>query len=211
MQESIRLQFSKKDTLKFIGHLDLQRIFNQTIRRAGLPAAYSQGFNPHILLSFALPLPLGMESENDYADLVLAAPLPMEEIEQRLNAAAPKGLKIKKAYKAEGKRSAATTIAADYIFKKRMPLEKITAILEKETIIAAKKTKSGIKKTDVKCDIIDIWQEENNVILRLAAGSSGFLNPLIVAELLLEAEASNTMLCRKELYQSNGLGGLSNL
>jgi len=54
----IRLRFSKTGTLCYLGHLDFLKVFTQAIRRSGLPIAYSQGFNPHQIISFALPLPL---------------------------------------------------------------------------------------------------------------------------------------------------------
>ena len=95
-----RLCFSKKGNLKFIGHLDFLRVFGETITRSRLPVSYSAGFNPHILLSFALPLPLGFVSENDYADLVFHEDVPSGEIMSGLNNAAPNGLVIKNVYDA---------------------------------------------------------------------------------------------------------------
>ncbi|MCL2456261.1 MAG: TIGR03936 family radical SAM-associated protein, partial [Defluviitaleaceae bacterium] len=86
--QKIRLKFSKTKTLRFIGHLDFLRVFQQTIRRAGLPAAFSQGFNPHLMISFALPLPLGMESLNDYADITLESEASFDDIVKKINDAA---------------------------------------------------------------------------------------------------------------------------
>ncbi|MCL2224202.1 MAG: TIGR03936 family radical SAM-associated protein, partial [Defluviitaleaceae bacterium] len=114
----IRLRFSKTDTLRFIGHLDFLRVVQQTIRRAALPVAFSQGFNPHILISFALPLPLGMASLNDYADLTLTDEIPFSEITERLNAAAPVGLTINAAYPAEDK-AASVVCVADYVIENK--------------------------------------------------------------------------------------------
>ena len=108
-----RLCFSKKENLKFIGHLDFLRVFGEMVSRSRLPVGYSAGFNPHILLSFALPLPLGFESENDYADLVFCMDTRAEEIIDCLNSVAPKGLLIKSAYKAKDKCASVVAIA-DY-------------------------------------------------------------------------------------------------
>ena len=55
--------------MKFIGHLDLMRYFQKVFRKAGLPVAYSQGFNPHQIMSFAAPLGVGLTSEGEYVDV----------------------------------------------------------------------------------------------------------------------------------------------
>lgn len=214
MANVIRIRFSKTGPLRFIGHLDFGRVFRQTIRRAKLPVAYSQGFNPHILLSFALPLPLGMASLNDYADLTFENDIPLAEIQEKLNNNAPNGLTISKVYPIEGQRGAAAAIAADYALHFNIPPETINNILTAETLIVPKKTKSGIKDTDIRQDIINIWQYEAEIpytTLRLSAGSSRFLNPLIVAELLLNEKPCISTLTRIELYQSGGNEGLNPL
>jgi len=206
MNENIRLRFSKQGALKFIGHLDFQRVFQQTICRAGLPVAYSQGFNPHILLSFALPLPLGMTSINDYTDITLASPMPEEEIIRLFNAAAPAGLAVHAAYSYEGKGAAAITTAARYEFTPAAPLppdvcEKIMAM---ESLVLPKKTKSGVKDTDIRPDIFALTSQEDKIIMLLAAGSARFINPLIVAGQLAGHPPCPSTISRAELYKSSG-------
>lgn len=89
-----RINFSKTGRLKFIGHLDLLRTFQRAFRRAEVPLAYSQGFNPHPLLSFANPLALGMTSADEYADITLEQEMDNDEIVSRLNAVLPPGLAL---------------------------------------------------------------------------------------------------------------------
>ena len=62
------LCFSKEGDMKFISHLDLLRTFIRALRRAGIPVAYSQGFNHVPRLTFAAPLAVGMEGRNEYLD-----------------------------------------------------------------------------------------------------------------------------------------------
>jgi len=207
MNKKIRLRFSKREKLRFIGHLDFLRVFQQMIRRAGLPIAYSQGFNPHQIISFALPLPLGMESINDYADITITAEIPSNEIVEMLNAAAPQGLHVSAAYPFEGPTAAAATIAADYTFSAKITKEVTEKILTADTLIIPKKTKSGLKNTDIRPEILDI-QTADTTMLRLSAGSAKFLNPLLVAEILTGEKACNSSLSRLELYRDNGSGGL---
>jgi len=210
----IRLQFSKTGTLRFIGHLDFLRVFQQTIRRAGLPSAFSQGFNPHLLISFALPLPLGMESVNDYADIVLEEEVAAGEIIKRLNAAAPDGLVVKKAYPVENKAASIVKIA-DYIVrggessKVRSTAEegRVGEFLQAAEIIVAKKTKKGVKDTDIRADIFDLRFVGGDLHMRLSAGSERFLNPLIVAGLVFGEGVSPSAVSRMELYREDERGG----
>ena len=211
-----RLKFSKTGALAFIGHLDFLRVFGQTIRRAALPAAFSQGFNPHLLLSFALPLPLGMESLNDYADLTLEKEVPSAEIIQKLNAVAPRGLIIKDAYPVEDK-AASVVCVADYGFKTlgARPLDplhlEVERVLAEKEIVIAKKTKKGIKDTDIRADIFSIEADGDVLKMRLSAGSARFLHPLTVAGLLYEETPSAAAVTRLELYRSGEGGGLVTL
>jgi len=208
----VRLRFSKSDSLSCIGHLDFMRLFQKTIRKSGLPAAFSQGFNPHLLLSFALPLPLGMESVNDYAEVTLNNEVPCGEITERLNSAAPSGLFVKDAYAAEGK-AAALVVAADYRFKCDCGQvgEKINNLLRADSVIVPKKTKTGVRDTDIRCDILAVDLDENIVNMRLSAGSSRFIHPLAVAEVLLGEKPSAAAVTRVELFQAGNVGGLTAL
>ena len=215
MDIKIRLRFAKTDTLRFIGHLDFLNVFQQTIRRSGLPIAYSQGFNPHQILSFALPLPLGMESIHDYADITLTTELPYDEIVQSLNACVPQGLSVLAAYPVTGQAAAAATTAADYNIATSMAqeilMENAKKILESETLVIPKKTKSGIKPTDIRPDIFDIRVDEGGLFLRLSAGSARFLNPLLVAEQMMGEPPCTSDISRLELYQSDGEDGFAPL
>jgi radical SAM-linked protein len=204
----LRIRFSKTGTLRFIGHLDFLRVFQQTIRRAGLPAAFSQGFNPHLLISFALPLPLGMESLNDYADITLEN-ADCDSVIKKLSDAAPGGLIILGAKPAEDK-AASVTAAADYTVKGKPEKTSIESILNSERIIVAKKTKKGIKDTDIRPDILNMELSEGNVLMRLSAGSAGFLNPMILAGLLFE-EPCVSRITRTELYKQTDSGELLSL
>ncbi|MCL2404217.1 MAG: TIGR03936 family radical SAM-associated protein [Defluviitaleaceae bacterium] len=203
----MRLRFSKSGNLRFIGHLDFLKVFQQTLGRSKLPVAYSQGFNPHMLLSFALPLPLGMTSIHDYADLTLDTELPEDKIISRINACAPGGLVVSGAQAFGGPGAAALVVAADYILLAELDADdstlvedRIKSVLSSESIIIPKKTKSGIKDTDIRPDIMDISMAEQHIKMRLAAGSARFLNPLIVAGLLLGRDASPATITRTELY-----------
>ena len=71
--------------MKFVGHLDTMRYFQKAIRRAELPVAFSGGYSPHMIMSFAVPLGVGMESLGDYFDLEMAEDMATSEIAARLD------------------------------------------------------------------------------------------------------------------------------
>ena len=65
----IRIKFAKYDTMKFISHLEVMRYFQKAVRRSGLDVAYTEGFNPHQIMSFAAPLGVGITSDGEYFDI----------------------------------------------------------------------------------------------------------------------------------------------
>ncbi len=90
----LRIKFAKTAHMRYTGHLDLHRAWERTIRRAKLPLAYSQGFNPRPKLNLAAALPLGFTSNCELAEIWLDEEQPQTEVETRLKAAAPPGIEI---------------------------------------------------------------------------------------------------------------------
>jgi len=90
----IRIIFSKTDPMRFTSHLDLHRSWERTFRRAGLPLAYSQGFNPRPRINLASALPLGFTSQYEVADVWLEESLSIDSIVRATNIAVPPGLEI---------------------------------------------------------------------------------------------------------------------
>ncbi len=93
----IRFQFAKREEVKFISHLNMLNTFTRAFRRAEIPVAYSQGFNPHPKMSFGSVLPVGTTSEVEVADIDLESNMGTEEFISRANAQLPRGLEILKA------------------------------------------------------------------------------------------------------------------
>ena len=83
------IKFSKGEGIKFISHLDLMRTIQRIIRRSGVPIEYSKGFNPHMALSLAQPLSVGVYSDGEYMDIVLTEEMKVADLLARLNEAAP--------------------------------------------------------------------------------------------------------------------------
>ena len=91
---AVRLNFSKTGRAIYISHLDINRMMTRAVRRAKLPMWYTEGFNPHPYLTFALPLSLGQSSDCEYMDIRIDGDITDEEIMNRLNAVLPEGVKI---------------------------------------------------------------------------------------------------------------------
>ncbi len=90
----MRAVFEKKDRAKYISHLDLNRCMQRTFKRSGLPVWYTEGFNPHIYITFALPLSLGYESSVEIMDFNMTEEVSEKETADKLNKAMPEGLKF---------------------------------------------------------------------------------------------------------------------
>lgn len=191
----VRIKFSKEGPVKFIGHLDIMRYFQKAIRRADIDIAYSMGFNPHQIMSFASPLSVGHESSGEYFDIELNSMTDTEDIKNRLNEVMTDGIKIiKVAALDDGEGNAmASVAAADYLvrFCDKLTLpddfkEKLTDYYEQEHIYVTKKTKKSEKEIDLKEGIYKLQVRDDGVFMQLDAGSGSNLKPGFVLEHFFE-------------------------
>ena len=81
----IRIKFAKNGSMKFIGHLDIMRYFQKVMRRAEVDIAYSEGFSPHQIMSFAAPLGVGLTSRGEYLDIEVHSTDSSAEMLKRIN------------------------------------------------------------------------------------------------------------------------------
>ncbi len=113
----VRIKYAKTGVLKYIGHLDLMRFFQKAVKRAELDIAYSQGFSPHQLMSFAAPLALGVTSEGEYFDAQFNSLISSDEFVRRLNEQMVDGIYVKDVIllPEKAKKAMALVAASDYI------------------------------------------------------------------------------------------------
>ena len=118
----VRIKFSKRGPSRFLGHLDVMRYFQKAVRRAGIPVAFSAGFRPHMIMSFAAPLGLGIASDGEYFDMELSREMSSRELLCRLNEALNEGFQALSAKKTpEGKKHNAMALTAtEFVFPKRI-------------------------------------------------------------------------------------------
>ncbi|HCT63769.1 MAG TPA: Fe-S oxidoreductase [Lachnospiraceae bacterium] len=189
-----RFKFTKGDEIKFIGHLDIVQAFQRAIKRADLPIAYSNGFNPHQQISFASPLSLGYISEAEYGDLKLTKDLEPSEVMDRLNAVMPDGMVIKEIIRLrDGVKNTMASVSAgrykaylDSRITPKMIEENLEKYFAMDEILVMKKTKKNFKETDIKQDIFELKNasEGGQAIIEMviAGGSTRNLKPESVAE-----------------------------
>lgn len=113
-----RIRFGKDGALRYISHLDLARVWERTLRRAGAPLIYSQGFNPHPQMQIAAALPLGCASTCELLDIWLEGNIPPpEELLPRLQAAAPEGLTVQAVWPVDEHSPALQTLTRTAIYR----------------------------------------------------------------------------------------------
>jgi len=189
--QSIRIWFSKRGRAKYISHLDLMRAMSRAVRRAGLPIWYTEGFNPHPYLSFALPLPLGQEGLREGMDLRLLEDMPLEDIANRFDGVLPEGIEIlcaSQPWCGPGEIAA----AAYEIVLPHGDAAAMQALLEEGNLTAKKMGKQGHRKVEkeiqlaplIKSYILREGENEAQLSCTLAAGSEANLNPALLCEAL---------------------------
>lgn len=186
-----RMMFSKKGTAKFISHLDLNRSFERTCRRAGLPIAYSQGFNPHPKINFAIPLSVGVSGEREFIDIELTEELEPTEILKRLNEKLPQGIKVLEVRQIVEKqkplmsRVTRATYRIECAAEENIDQQKVDGVinelLSSSSIIIQRKVKKKLKSVDIRPGIMALQGQAvgNNIILQaeLSTGSNGNVRP----------------------------------
>ncbi|MCI8335238.1 MAG: DUF2344 domain-containing protein [Lachnospiraceae bacterium] len=192
----VRLKFRKYGNMKFIGHLDMMRYFQKAIRRSGIPVCYSEGFSPHMIMSFASPLGVGLTSDGEYLDIEVNGELSPAMAVKRLNETGAEGVEVLSLQKIpDGKASNAMALvtAADYRVSFREGCapaggwqERFSEFLKQPSIFILKETKKNTRELDIRPLIYEARCGDDCVFLKLAAGSAENLKP----ELVMEAFAS---------------------
>ncbi|MBQ1817210.1 MAG: DUF2344 domain-containing protein [Clostridia bacterium] len=190
--------FTKGPEVRFVSHLDLQRLFQRAFRRAKLPLAYSQGFNPHPLVSFATALSVGMTSRGEYLDVTLTREMTPEEFISAVSPELPKGVEIVRAADMGESRKSLTSAmrSARYVSRVRFSepvsrdaLEAACRDLLSGEIVVMKKTKGGIKPTDIRPMVRELGVESADgasAVISLCGvlSAEGGLNPdMLLGEL----------------------------
>jgi radical SAM-linked protein len=195
--QRLRIRFSRGEEIKFISHLDLMRLWQRALNRAGVALAYSEGFNPRPRMSLAAPLALGVTSEAELMDIVLAKWSSPHAFTAAVGRQLPHGVKISGVFNTPPTlpslqsqvRFAEYTVelATD---KGQSEIESaINSLLEKESLPWQHQRDTGPRRYDLRALIDDLWLIDwragrCTIGMRLRCDSSGSGRPEQVAAAL---------------------------
>ncbi len=219
----LRVKFTKENYLRYIGHLDLLRLFQRCFNRAGINLNYSKGFNPRPKFSIANPLSLGVESIEEYMDIDLVEEIDTDEFIIAMNSVLPVDIRIlKAAYTTDTKPVSSILDLALYEIRfiivgnidEQSLINTINTWLENDEIMISRLRKKGKSKIMVQenirnwiKDIEVVSVEYHRVIINalLSSSENGTLRPLDFIEAMdkdnkLEVDLESVMLKRLGLY-----------
>ena len=187
--QKIRVKYLKGRELKFIGHLDLMRTIERTIRRSSISVTFSQGFNPKMKISYGTPLPLGVTSETEFADIEIDGWIKPEDLKIELNAKFPPGINIIEA-KIVGPKDVSlmsSTEAIEYVAEEvdtNGLNEKIEKLMKEENMVIKRKRKGITKEVNIRPMIFDISLQGKDLHMIVQSNPNGTVKPFEVMEVL---------------------------
>jgi len=198
-----RLRYSRGADVRYVSHLDILKLFDRACRRAELPVAYSEGFNPHPEFVFGMPLPVGVTSEAEYVDIKLYEKISNTDFIRRLNDALPSAVRILESkHLAERTPNIMKTVTASKYkvivnfsesdLSVTEAFGKIRAEIDlSRPLVVMKRTKSATKETDIRpmihsIECYEIGDGKAEFIIVTAAGNLTNLRPELAINSLCE-------------------------
>ena len=195
--QRLRIRFCRGEEVKFISHLDLMRLWQRVLNRAGVPLAYSEGFNPHPRMSLAAPLALGVTSEAELMDIVLAKWASPHSFTTAVSTQLPPGIEIRQVYNIPLTMPSLQSQVryAEYQIKLETDKEQkeiesaIASLLATEHLPWQHQRDTGPRHYDLRTLIDDLWLIDSSsgyctIGMRLRCDSSGSGRPEQVAAAL---------------------------
>lgn len=209
----VRVKFSKYGSSRFLGHLDVMRYFQKAVRRAGIPVGFSGGFRPHMIMSFAAPLGLGITSDGEYFDMELSREMTSRELVQRFNEAMTEGFRVSSVKKApEGKKHNAMAVTAASSYRIRFGREdaskmermgsRMESFCAQPSILVEKEGKSGLKTADIRPGIYKFQDVSGEWDMLLAASSANYVKPRALMEAFADYMGIHFPPCSYEVHKT---------
>lgn len=184
---NVRIFYRKKGRMKFVSHLDMNRFMSRLLTKSKIPVWYTEGFNQHIYMNFAVPLSLGFEGDYEILDIRIIDPdFSENDCLKALNSVSIEGIEFLKV--APAQKNMKEIAFAEYRLEfSDLDNDKITEFLSRDSIICEKKGKKGkVKEIDIIPKIKSFKVDGNVLTLCLAAGCEDTLNPSLVASAYFE-------------------------
>ena len=192
----VRMSFEKTGMAKFISHLDTVRCITRAMKRACVPIWFTEGFNPHAFLTFAMPLSLGFESLCETVDFRLVEEIDLNELASKINDALPVDITVKEIYVYETSPNDIRWAEYKIVFNNpdKLLLENAEKVLSADEILVLKKAKQGRKKVDKEVNIkehiksFELIEENGKLIFNtiLSSGTSININPMLLIGALVK-------------------------
>ena len=207
--------FYKKGNMRFISHLDLQRLFKRCIKRAGIAVAYSNGFNPHEKINIVHPLPLGFETDCDYFELDTEQPYPEQQLVESMNLALPEGIRFTFCREIPYSSRNSSSVTESSLYEAFLPSSQnlnIDGFIIQDRVVILKKDKKTKKPVEkdvkgwiVSIELLDETEEGSRLSLLLRSAPNETLNPVNLLESLCAFSGSafdreSVRVTRKDLY-----------
>ncbi len=210
--KNVRIWFQKTGAAKYISHLDLTRCMARALKLSGLPVWYTEGFNPHIYMTFSMPLSLGVSGLRECMDIRLTEEAGLEEAAEKLRHYLPQDISVLSAAVPEDPFDAIAY--GDYELRLESEAPEclwlaIQELLAQDAVLVKKHTKKGEKEVDIKPHFTQMEHKAMPGWLALRAvlpcGLQGSVNPSLLLEALSEhknlrpyVEITRTKLLKKD-------------
>ena len=209
-QKTLRVMFEKTGKLQYISHLDLLRTMQTALRRSKVKMMYSEGFNPHMKITFALPLSIGIESVYEFMDIKTDTIVKESDVKKNLSVNLPSDIKVIDVYEPESKltdiKYAEYSIYLDY-GEQTSKASEVAERIFKGPLVVTKKTKKGERDIDIQPMIYkaDARYEYGCCVIDciLCADSENYLNPFYLSGAVdreMGFEAYHRKVMRKGAY-----------
>jgi radical SAM-linked protein len=188
--QRLRIRFCRGEEIKFISHLDIMRLWQRALNRAGIPLAYTEGFNPHPRMSLAVPLALGITSEAELMDIVLAEWASPHSFTTAVSRQLPPGIEIRQVYNIPLNMPSLQSQVRFAEYTVELETEKppkdiksaITRLLAAKSLPWQHQRDTGPRHYDLRALIDDLWlvggsPGDNTIGMRLRCDSSGSGRP----------------------------------
>ncbi|MBP5749596.1 MAG: DUF2344 domain-containing protein [Firmicutes bacterium] len=207
--------FYKKGNMRFISHLDLQRLFKRCIKRAGIAVAYSNGFNPHEKINIVHPLSLGFETDLDYFEFDTQNAYAPDDVIDRMNLALPEGIRFTFCREIPHSSRNSSSIAECSLYEAFLPSSQnlnIDGFIIQDRVLILKKDKKTKKQVekDVKdwigrIELLEEAEDGSRLSLLLRSAPNETLNPVNLLEALCAFSGSpfdreSVRITRKDIY-----------
>jgi len=195
--QRLRIRFSRGEEIKYLSHLDLIRLWQRALNRAGIPLAYSKGFNPHPQISMALALAMGVTSEAELMDITLDKFVSPHTFTASIGRQLPHGISIDGVYNAPQTMPSLQSQVRQAEYRVDIVTEKdkdaiesaLNSLLDKETLPWQHQRDTGPHKYDLRALVDDLWLIDyrggrSTIGMRLRSDNSGSGRPEQVAAAL---------------------------